>query len=211
MLDAIGKCHVVTSVTVSVDFFKFAVRRELTLCALTPTAMASLADFILAVVPYRLPKHLYSYEQGVTPLSTNVAVGAAIASYLAAIFGIQAVMKSQKQPLKLTTLFQIHNVILSSGSLLLLVLMLEEIIPIAWKHGLHYALCNENAWSPVRWPTISTCHFRLTPVSLAHGILLYGQLFLQVSRVRRHHLPCSQEEATPCVPHSTPLATWAHF
>ncbi|EAU93111.2 fatty acid elongase [Coprinopsis cinerea okayama7 len=109
--------------------------------------MARLADLILSAVPYRLPEHYYVYTPGVTPLSTDAVVVAALVTYLATIFGIQAVMKNQ-QPLKLTTLFQIHNVILSSGSLLLLVLMLEEIIPIWWNNGFHYALCHENAWTP---------------------------------------------------------------
>jgi fatty acid elongase 3 len=111
--------------------------------------MAPLADLILASVPYRLPYQLHNYVQGSTPMSTDKTVVAGIASYLAIIFGIQAVMKNQ-QPLKLTFLFQVHNVILSSGSLLLLALMLEEILPIAWKHGIHYALCDENSWTPVR-------------------------------------------------------------
>ncbi|KAH6917383.1 fatty acid elongase [Coprinopsis sp. MPI-PUGE-AT-0042] len=109
--------------------------------------MAPLADLILASVPYRLPYQLHNYVQGSTPMSTDKTVVAGIASYLAIIFGIQAVMKNQ-QPLKLTFLFQIHNVILSSGSLLLLALMLEEILPIAWKHGIHYALCDANSWTP---------------------------------------------------------------
>ncbi|KAK7058961.1 Fatty acyl-CoA elongase/Polyunsaturated fatty acid specific elongation enzyme [Paramarasmius palmivorus] len=50
-------------------------------------------------------------------------------------------------PQKLNTLFQAHNVILSSGSLLLLVLMLEEIVPIIWKHGLFYGICADGAWT----------------------------------------------------------------
>ena len=53
--------------------------------------------------------------------------------------------------------FQLHNVILSSGSLLLLVLMLEEILPIMWNHGLHYALCSEQAWTPVRLTLTRHC------------------------------------------------------
>ncbi|TFK41157.1 fatty acid elongase [Crucibulum laeve] len=109
--------------------------------------MASLADFLLAAIPYRLPRHLYSYVEGVTPLSTTTSVTTALVSYLAVVFGVQAVMKNQ-QPHKLTTLFQIHNVILSSGSFLLLALMLEEIVPIMWKNGLHYALCADDAWTP---------------------------------------------------------------
>jgi fatty acid elongase 3 len=54
-----------------------------------------------------------------------------------------------KQPLKLQFLFQTHNVILSSGSLLLLVLMLEEIIPIGFKLGPFGMICGEKAWTPV--------------------------------------------------------------
>jgi len=57
------------------------------------------------------------------------------------------VMKNQ-QPHKLTPLFQAHNMILSSGSLLLLILMLEEILPILRKEGLHHAICAPEAWTP---------------------------------------------------------------
>jgi hypothetical protein len=108
--------------------------------------MSSLAGFLLDKIPFRLPVHLYSYVEGTTPLSTDKAVVSALISYLVIIFSIQAFMKTQ-QPLKLTGLFQIHNVFLSSGSLLLLVLMLEEILPMIWNHGLHYALCGDQAWT----------------------------------------------------------------
>ncbi|KAF8203660.1 elongase of fatty acids [Pholiota molesta] len=109
--------------------------------------MVSLADLLLAYIPYRLPTHLYSYVSEVTPLSTDKAVLSALATYLVTIFSIQAFMKS-RQPLKLTTLFQIHNVILSSGSALLLALMLEEILPVVWNRGLYHAICAAEAWSP---------------------------------------------------------------
>lgn len=114
----------------------------------------ALADILLAAIPYRLPVHLYSYVEGVTPLSTDKVVVTALIGYLATIFSIQAVMKD-RQALKLTTLFQIHNVILSSGSALLLALMLEEIIPIWYKNGLHAALCDAESWTPVRPLTIA--------------------------------------------------------
>jgi hypothetical protein len=108
--------------------------------------MSSLAGFLLDKIPFRLPVHLYSYVKGTTPLSTDQAVVTALISYLVIIFSIQALMKNQ-QPLKLTGLFQLHNVILSSGSLLLLGLVLEEILPIIWNHGFHDALCGERAWT----------------------------------------------------------------
>ncbi|PPQ80839.1 hypothetical protein CVT25_001964 [Psilocybe cyanescens] len=109
--------------------------------------MASLAGFLLDKIPFRLPTYLYSYVEGTTPLSTTKAVSTALISYLVIVFSIQALMKN-KQPLKLTTPFQIHNVFLSSGSLLLLVLMLEEIIPNIWNNGVHHALCATESWTP---------------------------------------------------------------
>ena len=112
-------------------------------------ASFSLADFLLDKIPFRLPIHLYTYVEGVTPLSTDKAVLSALASYLVIIFSIQAFMKNS-QPFKLTTLFQTHNVVLSSGSLLLLFLMLEEMLPMLWNNGLHSALCDEKSWTPVR-------------------------------------------------------------
>ena len=93
----------------------------------------------------QLPYHLTHYVRGATPLSTQPVVIGILAGYLATIFGIREIMKT-RQPQKLTFLFQVHNVILSSGSALLLALMLEEILPIYWRHGLFYALCNGGAW-----------------------------------------------------------------
>jgi hypothetical protein len=52
-----------------------------------------------------------------------------------------------RPPKSLNTLFQAHNNILSAGSLLLLLLMVEEIFPIYWKNGLFYAMCNEKSWT----------------------------------------------------------------
>jgi len=111
-------------------------------------ASLSLASFLLDKIPFRLPIHLYTYVEGVTPLSTDKAVLSALASYLVIIFSIQAFMK-YRQPFKLTALFQTHNVILSSGSLLLLALMLEEMLPMLWNNGLHSALCDEKSWTSV--------------------------------------------------------------
>jgi fatty acid elongase 3 len=110
--------------------------------------MFNLADFLLSKFSYRLPRHLYTYVKGATPFSTDTSVLAALASYLVIIFSIQGLLKN-RQPHKLTTLFQTHNILLSSGSLLVLALILEEILPILWRHGIHYALCAEGAWTPV--------------------------------------------------------------
>nr|GAT44189.1 GTPase activating protein [Mycena chlorophos] len=106
-----------------------------------------LADALLAVIPYRLPPHLYSFIPAETPLSTTPIVVGTLLGYLVTIFGIQAAMKNHP-PQKLNTLFQIHNVVLSSGSLLLLALMLEEIVPILFRDGLFAAICAESSWTP---------------------------------------------------------------
>jgi len=109
--------------------------------------MAPLADFLLQYAPLpTLPYYLTHYVQGATPLSTRPVVVGALVSYLAVIFGIREIMKT-RQPQKLTSLFQLHNVILSGGSAILLALMAEEIGPVLWKHGIFHALCHPAAWT----------------------------------------------------------------
>ncbi|KAJ7207606.1 GNS1/SUR4 family-domain-containing protein [Mycena pura] len=93
-----------------------------------------LADLLLAAPP---PP---------TPLSTTPVVVAALVGYLALIFGIQAAMKNHP-PQKLNTLFKAHNFILSAGSLLLLILLLEEIVPIIWRNGIFNAMCAHESWT----------------------------------------------------------------
>jgi fatty acid elongase 3 len=68
-------------------------------------------------------------------------------SYLAVIFGLRELMKT-RQPLKLNTLFQLHNAILTLGSGLLLVCMAEEVIPILWRTGVFNAICAMESWTP---------------------------------------------------------------
>ncbi|TFL06547.1 elongase of fatty acids ELO [Pterulicium gracile] len=107
----------------------------------------ALADLILDYVPLpTLPYHLTHWVPGKTPLSTSTEVYPVLAAYLAIIFGIQAYMKN-KSPLKLTLLFQAHNVFLSAGSLLLLVLMIEEVVPMVWNRGVFSAMCGEESWN----------------------------------------------------------------
>jgi len=113
--------------------------------------MAPIADALLAVLSPILPlvpESYVSWKPGVTPLSTWPSVTAALVAYLSTIFGIQSLMKDQ-QAKRLNTLFQVHNIFLTLGSGILLVLMAEEIAPIIWKHGLFYGVCGEGAWTAV--------------------------------------------------------------
>jgi len=111
--------------------------------------MSPLADFLLNHVPFpSIPHYLTTYVPGETPLSTTNSVLTALALYLAGIFGVQALMKNQ-DPHKLSPLFRAHNMFLSVGSLVLFILMLEEILPIMWSKGVFVAMCADEAWTPV--------------------------------------------------------------
>ena len=157
--------------------------------------MAPIADFILASIPLPdLPYHYTHYVQGKTPLSTTPSVVAALVTYLVVVFGLRFIMQSQ-DPLKLRFLFQLHNLILSVGSGVLLVLMVEEVAPIVWKNGLFYAICNENAWTPVS-PFRQREHLEFLTRFLGFGVLLYDKLFLQVPRTSGHSIFGSAEETS---------------
>ncbi|THH34129.1 hypothetical protein EUX98_g93 [Antrodiella citrinella] len=107
----------------------------------------ALADFILAYVPLpKVPHYLSSYVTGSTPLSTTQEVYPALATYLVVIFSIQWFMKD-RTALKLQYPFQAHNVFLSAGSFLLLILILEAVIPEIFKHGLFHGMCNVKMWT----------------------------------------------------------------
>lgn len=112
--------------------------------------MALLADFLLTHATFAsIPPYLTSYIPGETPLSTWTSVCTALVSYLAIIFGIREVMEN-RPPEKLNSLFRVHNMLLSTGSLLLLILIMEEIIPRIWNKGFFNAMCAASSWTPVR-------------------------------------------------------------
>ena len=113
--------------------------------------MAPLADFLLSALPLKSlgdPYHLTHYVQGETPFSTPQEVFPALAAYLVIIFGIQAWMKD-RPPFKLQFLFRLHNAFLTSGSLLLVLLIMEEVVPLWLQHGTFWALCDDDMWTSV--------------------------------------------------------------
>ncbi|EGW33465.1 uncharacterized protein SPAPADRAFT_60817 [Spathaspora passalidarum NRRL Y-27907] len=76
------------------------------------------------------------------------AIGIIIAYYIV-IFGGRYVMTTFKVPaLKLNFLFQLHNIVLTLLSLSLLLLCIEQLVPILYHHGLFYAICHKNAFAP---------------------------------------------------------------
>ncbi|CAK7894708.1 elongation of fatty acids protein 3 [[Candida] anglica] len=76
------------------------------------------------------------------------AIGVIIVYYIV-IFGGRALSdKLQLAPLKLNFLFQLHNLVLTVVSLGLLLLCIEQILPMLIKHGLFYAICHKDSFAP---------------------------------------------------------------
>merc|ERR1711939_31769 len=113
----------------------------------TTSSAGPVYSFLHSLPIPSLPLNIERWIPGSTPLSTTPEVVYAVAFYLVVIFGGQALMRGSK-PYRFKPLFMLHNFLLSSGSALLLALMLEEIVPIVWEHGLFYAICHNDAWTP---------------------------------------------------------------
>merc|ERR1712093_335463 len=92
---------------------------------------------------YQLPRHWSVWTPGQSPMSTDGQVAIAVAIYLSTLYIGSTIMKDRK-PLELARLFQIHNLLLSAGSALLLALMLQEIVPIIINDGFFNAICNRS-------------------------------------------------------------------
>ncbi|KAI7867292.1 fatty acid elongase [Spinellus fusiger] len=88
----------------------------------------------------------FSFTEGVTPLSTLTEVITGALTYYLIIFGGRHLMQNL-QPIKCKRLFQIHNVLLTATSAILLVLIVEQVIPKIYHHGFHYSVCSEEALS----------------------------------------------------------------
>ncbi|CDO54556.1 hypothetical protein DV113_000019 [Geotrichum candidum] len=80
------------------------------------------------------------------PFSTTTPVLLAIVVYYVVIFGGREVMKNF-EPKRLNLLFQIHNLFLTILSLTLFLLLVEQLVPILYNHGILYAICNTGSWT----------------------------------------------------------------
>jgi fatty acid elongase 3 len=89
------------------------------------------------------PASQFEFVEGVTPLSTFNETAVLLVAYYALIFGGREVMK-RFQPLKLNTLFMIHNFYLTVISGSLLALFIEQLVPTIWRHGIFYSICDHN-------------------------------------------------------------------
>lgn len=109
--------------------------------------MTPLSDLLLSIVPVdSIPAHLKSYIPGVSPFSTWPVVATVITSYLGFIFTAREFVKDLPS-LKLQTLFKFHNALLSAGSLVLLLLIMEEVASV-WMNVGHYdSVCAPSSWT----------------------------------------------------------------
>jgi len=115
------------------------------------STMPYLADIILSFVATdHIPTHLTSYIPGKTPFSTWPTVISMTVTYLVVVFGTRETMKD-KLPLKLTSLFRAHNLMLSVGSLILMALIGEEVFSNWMKPeiGTYGSLCAIEAYTKV--------------------------------------------------------------
>jgi hypothetical protein len=88
-----------------------------------------------------------------------------------------------RSPQRLNTLFRIHNAFLSVGSLILLVLMMEEVGSIRLTNTTYGTMCDESSWTEVCLDTfIPSLSFRHSSITTEARVLLHDQLLLQVHR-----------------------------
>ncbi|KAK9472839.1 elongation of fatty acids protein-like protein [Dipodascopsis tothii] len=88
----------------------------------------------------------FRFVQGELPQSTVTPMALTIVAYYVVILGGRELMRD-RPAFKLSALFQLHNVLLSGFSALLLALFFEQILPVVYRHGIYYAVCNEAAWT----------------------------------------------------------------
>ncbi|PRT56609.1 Elongation of fatty acids protein 2 [Wickerhamiella sorbophila] len=97
------------------------------------------------VTGWDLSKFDYEYNSW-APMSKVHEVLIAITMYYVVIFGGRWALQNVR-PIKFGFIFKLHNLLLTFFSLTLLILMIEQLVPILVRHGIFYAICNTTAWT----------------------------------------------------------------
>ncbi|CAD1809072.1 Elongation of fatty acids protein 3 [Candida parapsilosis] len=99
-----------------------------------------------SVIGYPADDFEFVYHQ--TFLANGFHAISIIIVYYIVIFGGREVINKFKLPaLKLNFLFQLHNIVLTLLSLSLLLLCIEQLVPMLYHHGLFYAICDKGAFT----------------------------------------------------------------
>lgn len=99
-----------------------------------------------AVIGY--PAEDFEFVYNKTFLANGYHALSIIAVYYTVIFGGRALINATGMPaLKLNMWFQLHNIILTVASLILLLLCAEQLIPMVWRNGIFYLVCNLGAYT----------------------------------------------------------------
>lgn len=118
----------------------------------TPFGIKLLPLFDTAVTKLtqgRLVPSEFAWVEGEVVLSTLPSVASTISLYYILVFGGDYIFKKFKiKPFVLNALFQLHNFFLTTVSLLLLLLYIEQLFPMIYRHGLYYSICSAQAWTP---------------------------------------------------------------
>jgi len=138
----------------------------------------------------------FRFIEGVTPLSTVQAVVLSLVCYIGLIFLLRSFIKNQNKPATekkpiLRTIFIFHNILLTVFSLILLILLLDNILPKLYHHGLFWCICDEKMFdgqleffllfelpSPILW---ASCHNPAYLVGKAIGISSCISSFFDIS------------------------------
>ncbi|KAH7313651.1 Fen12 protein [Stachybotrys elegans] len=130
----------------------------------------------------------FKFVRGKTAFSTGWEVVGMTSLYLLVIFGGREFMRDRK-PLQLNTLFKIHNFFLSTLSLGLLLLFIEQLAPRLWKYGFYDNICGDDAWTP-QLVTLYYLNY------ITKYIELIDTVFLMVKKKPLTFLHCYHHPAT---------------